>query len=184
MKIFIATDIHGSARRADELLHKFGESGADTLVLLGDLYNHGPRNPFPDEYAPSLVAEKFNGISDKIIAVKGNCDSEVDEMISEFPIIEEEILLWGGRRLFFTHGHLCNKDNLPCGIKRGDVLFYGHFHVNGITERNGVICVNVGSASLPKDGKRSYCIVDDNAVTLYDLDGNVIETKRFDKSTY
>ena len=84
MKYFVATDIHGSYYWAKKVVEKFNDSGADKLVLLGDLYYHGPRNPLPEEYAPMKTAELFNGISDKIIAIRGNCDAEIDETISKF----------------------------------------------------------------------------------------------------
>ncbi|MCH5159977.1 MAG: phosphodiesterase [Clostridiales bacterium] len=168
MKLFVATDVHGSAYWAKRIVEEFKRSKSDVLILLGDVYNHGPRNPFPRDYAPMKVAETFNGIADKVVAVKGNCDSEVDEMISEFPFVPQVIVPCNGRRLYFTHGHVYNKDNLPT-LSHGDILFYGHFHRNEIVEANGVICVNVSSASLPKD-RAAYCIVEDDGVTLCALD--------------
>lgn len=168
MKIFIATDIHGSAYWARKTAEKFAQSKADIMVLLGDVYNHGPRNPFPDEYSPMSVADTFNALSSSIIAVRGNCDSQVDEMISRFPFVGDNVIPLGDGRLYFTHGHVFNKDNLP-PLADGDVMFYGHFHVSEIVKVDGVICVNVGSASLPKDGKHVYCIADGESVTIYDL---------------
>ena len=177
MKLFIATDIHGSAYFAQQIVDKFYKSGADMLILLGDVYNHGPRNPFPRDYAPMKVAEVFNAIADKVIAVQGNCDSEVDEMISEFPFVNENIVPLNNRRLFLTHGHVHNKDNLP-QLAEGDVMIYGHFHRNELTVVNGVYCVNLSSASLPKD-KSSYCIVDEQSLAVYDFDGEVVFTQQF-----
>ncbi len=174
MKIFIASDLHGSAYWAEKTTEKFRISGANQLILLGDIYNHGPRNPFPDEYAPIKAAETLNTVADKIIAVQGNCDAEVDQMISSFPFVKEEILTLNGRRLFFTHGHVHGKDNVPQWLRNGDVMFYGHSHVSEIVNVNGVTCVNVGSASLPKDGKHAYCILTDNSVVVYDFDGNAV----------
>ena len=165
MKLFVATDVHGSAYWADRIVEQFNRSNCDMLILLGDVYNHGPRNPFPRDYQPMTVAKTFNKIADKIVAVKGNCDSEVDEMISEFPFVAHQVIPLGGRRLYFTHGHVYNKGNLP-KLSRGDVLFYGHFHKNEMEVVNGVLCVNVSSVSLPKDVP-SFCIVDDKGATLY-----------------
>ena len=177
MKLFVATDLHGSAYYTQKIVNLFAASGADTLVLLGDVYNHGPRNPFPRDYAPMKVAEMLNAIAGKVIAVQGNCDSEVDRMISNFPIVADNILPFCGRRLYFTHGHVYNKHNLPA-VSAGDVVFYGHFHTNEICEVQGVTCVNVSSASLPKD-VASYCIVDEHGVAIFDLDGNEILSKSF-----
>ena len=177
MKLFIATDVHGSAYWAERIVEEFNRSNSDLLILLGDVYNHGPRNPFPKDYAPMKVAEIFNAVSDKLIAVKGNCDSEVDEMISEFTFVKQEVVPFNGRKLYFTHGHVYNKNNLP-PLSRGDALFYGHFHKNEISVVDGVTCVNVSSAALPKDTS-SYCIVDDGGITLFDFDGKVILQKSF-----
>lgn len=173
MKLLVAADIHGSAYWAQKVADKFKQTRADNLILLGDVYNHGPRNPFPADYAPMHVAEIFNAISSRVISVKGNCDSEVDQMISEFPFVGDEVVFAANRRLYFTHGHVYNKANLPA-VGQGDVVLYGHFHTSEIVNVNGVICVNVGSAALPKDGRNAYCVIDDNGVTLYDFDDNVI----------
>lgn len=178
MKLFIATDIHGSAYFTEQIVDRFHKSNADYLVLLGDIYNHGPRNPFPRDYAPMKVAEQLNAIADKIIAIKGNCDSEVDEMISVFPFVKEDILPLGKRRLFLTHGHIHNKDNLPY-LSTGDVLIYGHFHKNEVNVVNGVYCINLSSASLPKD-RSAYCVMDENGATIYGFDGNVILIQQFE----
>lgn len=180
MKIFVATDLHGSAYWAEKVVNKFRQSGCDILVLLGDIYNHGPRNPFPQNYAPLEVAEILNGVSDKLVVVKGNCDSEVDEMISAFDFLPQEVLFVGEkRRVFFTHGHIYNKSKLP-HLNKGDALIYGHFHQNEIIEADGVVCVNVNSCALPKgDGISSYCIVDEKAVAIFDFDDNTVLSKQF-----
>ena len=160
MRLFVATDVHGSAFWANRIVEEFKYSNCDALILLGDVYNHGPRNPFPRDYAPMKVAEIFNKIADKVIAIKGNCDSEVDEMISDFPFVAQEIIPLNGHKLFFTHGHVYNKGNLP-HLSRGDMLLYGHFHTNEVVKVNGVVCVNVSSASLPKD-KAAICVIENN----------------------
>lgn len=179
MKLFIATDLHGSAYYTERIIEKFNKSGSDMLILLGDVYNHGPRNPLPKDYAPMKVAEMLNAIANKIIAVKGNCDSAVDEMISEFPFVENNVIPLGKRRLFCTHGHVYNKNHFPM-IEEGDVMIYGHFHENHCDVALGVYCINVSSASLPKD-KSAYCIVDEQGVTIYDLYDQVILTQQFDE---
>ena len=178
MKIFVATDLHGSAYWTQRAIEQFRLNKADVFVLLGDVYNHGPRNPFPNDYAPMQVAELLKGVSNKLIVVKGNCDSAVDQMISPFTFVSDSIVFAFNRRLFFTHGHLYNKDNLP-ELSSGDVLLYGHFHQNEIVESDGIICVNVGSAALPKDDQHSFCLLDDNGITLQTFDGKVLAQKSF-----
>ena len=88
MKYLIASDVHGSAYYADRIVERAKAENADLIILLGDIYNHGPRNPLPKDYAPMKVAETLNAVKDKLIVVKGNCDSQVDTLISEFDFID------------------------------------------------------------------------------------------------
>lgn len=174
MKYLIATDLHGSAYWTGRVLDKLAQTNADALVLLGDVYNHGPRNPFPQEYAPMRVAELLNGVADRLIVVQGNCDSEVDGMISNFLFVRENFVFAGGRRVLFTHGHVHNKDSLP-PLSSGDVLMYGHFHVNEVVEVSGITCVNLASCSLPKQGAvPAYALLDDGGITVSDFNDNVL----------
>lgn len=86
MKLMFASDIHGSLPATERVLELFAQSGAQWLVILGDVLNHGPRNALPEGYAPAKVAERLNEVAHKVIAVRGNCDSEVDQMLLHFPI--------------------------------------------------------------------------------------------------
>lgn len=174
MKFLIASDIHGSAYYAKEVVKKMKEEKADKVVLLGDIYNHGPRNALPKDYAPLEVAEVFNGIKDSLIVVKGNCDSQVDTMISEFDFIENTLLLSNDKTVFCTHGHIYNKDSLP--KTKFDAIIYGHFHTGFIEEKDGVIVANAGSTSLPKNGTaNSFLILEDGVLTLKDFKDNIIK---------
>ena len=174
MKLLIVSDIHGSGYYADKIKKLVEEEKPDKLILLGDLYYHGPRNPLTLEYAPKEVADILNSHKDTILAVRGNCDAEVDQMISEFKIEENIRLEIGGKKFFFTHGHKYNIDFWP--NEEFDVLVYGHFHTGFIKEKDGKLFVNSGSISLPKNNtKNSYLIIDDNNVILKDVDGNVID---------
>ena len=125
MKLMFASDIHGSLPATERVLSLFVQSGAQWLVILGDVLNHGPRNALPEGYAPAQVAEKLNHFASRIIAVRGNCDSEVDQMLLQFPITAPwQQVLMENSRLFLTHGHLFGPDNLP-SLAAGDVLVYG-----------------------------------------------------------
>ena len=181
MKFLIISDIHGSlyyARKIPEILKK---ENADKIILLGDLYYHGPRNPFPKEYAPMEVAEILNNLKDKMEVLKGNCDAEVDETISNFEFKEHVLLELNGRKIYFTHGHKNNIDKLP--PEKIDMLIYGHFHTGFIIEKDKIIFANPGSISLPKNNtKNSYLTLDEEKIILKDLDGNIIESKEYFKS--
>lgn len=181
MKYFIASDIHGSSANAKRLFDIIDGtiSQGDKVVLLGDLYNHGPRNPLPEGYAPMEVASIFNAHKDIISVCKGNCDSEVDEMISEFDIIPDREEVFLGRRILFTHGHKCNV-NLPIkNAKDGDMVFYGHFHKPNIEVKDGVIYVCVGAIGISPEGvDKSYCVLDEKKIAIYSLlDGHEIARK-------
>ena len=172
MKLLIASDIHGSAFWCEQLLCAFERENADKLILLGDLLYHGPRNDFPDEYAPKKVFAMLNAIKEKITAIRGNCDSEVDQMVLEFPMMADyAILSAGNKTLFLTHGHLFNAD-MPPLLKDGDVLFNGHFHTPEYRRlKNGALYANCGSVSLPKpDYPHSYILVDGNTLYWKDLE--------------
>lgn len=174
MKVFIASDIHGSAHYMKRLVEAYADSGADYMVLLGDIFNHGPRNPLPKEYNPMAVAEMLNGIKDRLMVVKGNCDSQVDTLISEFPLVEDAFLLLGKRRIFCTHGHVFHPEHLP-NLAKGDVFVYGHFHVVDVEKQDGITILNPGSASLPKDGHHGYILLDEECFRVVDLDAGVVQ---------
>jgi putative phosphoesterase len=174
MKFLIASDIHGSSFYAEKLINILSEEKADKLILLGDIYNHGPRNPLPKDYAPLKVAELLNGIKENLIVIKGNCDSQVDTMISEFDFIEEVVLCSDDKSVLCTHGHIFNKDAVP--KTKFDAVVYGHFHTGFIERKEKVVFANAGSTSLPKNGtKNSYLILEDGTLTLKDFDKNVID---------
>ena len=168
MKLLIASDIHGSEYWMKEVVNAFNYEKADMLLLLGDIYNHGPRNPLPQDYAPMKVADILNAMTDKLMVVKGNCDSEVDQMISKFSFVNEAMVCVNGNRIYATHGHIFNKDNIP--VNCGEALVYGHFHVCFIERINGIIVANPGSVSLPKQNSpHAYLIVEDNDMSLKEL---------------
>lgn len=172
MKYIIASDIHGSAYWCRELLSAFETEGADKLILLGDLLYHGPRNDFPDEYFPKRVFAMLNAVKEKLLCVRGNCDSEVDQMVLEFPMMADYAMLpHGEKTLFLTHGHLFNAD-MPPLLKKGDVLFNGHFHSPAnYTMENGATYANCGSVSLPKEGTpHSYILLDGDTLYWKDLE--------------
>ena len=174
MKVLVISDIHGSsyyARKIEEIVEK---ENPEKIVLLGDLYYHGPRNELSQEYAPMEVAKILNSLKDKLIVVKGNCDAEVDEMISEFKFEEHILTNINGKNIYFTHGHKYNIENIP--YEDFDILIYGHIHQGFIQEKEGYLFANPGSISLPKGGtEHSYLILEENQITLKDVDGRILQ---------
>lgn len=181
MKIMVASDIHGSAYYCRKLLEAFDASGADRLWILGDILYHGPRNDLPREYGPKAVVEMLGSYKDRIYAVRGNCDTEVDQMVLPFPIMADYGLLSvEGKALYATHGHVFHPDHLP-PMQEGDALLYGHTHLlraeRLVVEGIGQITVlNPGSVSLPKGGNpATYGILEDGVFSIRTFEGDVVE---------
>ncbi|OBT08612.1 YfcE family phosphodiesterase [Vibrio sp. UCD-FRSSP16_10] len=176
MKLFFASDLHGCLASTKKVLEAYKASGAEHFVLLGDILNHGPRNPVPKAYAPAEVALLLNEYKDDIICVRGNCDSEVDQMLLDFPIMSDfaMVLLEGGQRLFLTHGHLYNQSKLP-HLKQGDVLAHGHTHLPVAESKGEYILFNPGSSTLPKGGNvASYGLLNDKTLSVLSFEGQVL----------
>ena len=162
MKLMIASDIHGSAFYCKQLLEAFQAEQADRLLLLGDILYHGPRNDLPRDYAPKEVIAMLNPLKDRIFCVRGNCDTEVDQMVLEFPIMADYCILPVQDRLIYaTHGHRFHLQALP-PLQPGDILLHGHTHIpawEGFGNNNRYF--NPGSVSIPKAGSsHSYMIIE------------------------
>lgn len=181
MKLFFVSDIHGSLYYAKKCIERFEAEQCEQIISLGDLMYHGPRNPLPKDYAPKEVANLLNQYKDKIISVRGNCDSEVDQMLLEFPILSDYTILYiDGHRFFVTHGHLYNKDQLP-PLSKNDILIYGHFHVPLAYKQEDIYILNPSSISLPKAGVNSYGIYENDTFMIKDLEGHIIQSIVLDK---
>ena len=176
MKYFIASDIHGSAYYCKKMLEAWEKEEADRIVFLGDILYHGPRNPLPEAYNPKEVAAMLNPLADRIFCVRGNCDSEVDQMVLNYPIMSDyNILFWNNRKIIMTHGHIFNKDNPP-SMEDGDILLYGHFHIPMAEKINGKIFLNPGSISLPKENsENTYGIFQDDYFIIKNLEEKIIK---------
>ena len=173
----IASDLHGSATYTEELLEAYDRERADRLLLLGDILYHGPRNDLPEGYAPKKVAELLNLRRGEILSVRGNCEAEVDQMMLDFPVLADYCLLAEGKRtVFVTHGHVYNRDNLP-PLKEGDVLLYGHTHIPLCETVSGIVCMNPGSVSIPKEGSpRGYMTLENGVFRWKTLAGEEYRT--------
>ena len=179
MKLMIASDIHGSAYYCKQLLDAFKTERADRLLLLGDVLYHGPRNDLPRDYAPKQVLAMLNNIKNKVFCVRGNCDTEVDQMVLEFPILADYCILTTGNRLVYaTHGHNYNLQKLP-PLQQGDVLLHGHTHIPA-WEKFGDenLYLNPGSVSIPKENSANgYMILLDDTFVWKTLDGTVYHSE-------
>lgn len=164
MKLVIASDIHGSAYWCGKLMELIDKEQPDKVLLLGDLLYHGPRNDLPRDYCPKQVIPMLSAHKDKILAVRGNCDAEVDQMVLPFPCMAEYAeLVVDGVTFYMTHGHHANPDALP-PLKVGSLFLSGHTHVKMDEIREGIRCINPGSVSIPKDGSHSCMVWEDGTL--------------------
>ena len=178
MKLMFASDIHGDYNCALATIEKYKEEKADQLILLGDILYHGPRNDLPSGYAPKQVIALLNEHKADLVCVRGNCDTEVDQMVLEFPILADYMLIFErGHRFFITHGHHYNTQTPPL-LNSGDLLIHGHTHVLTATPfGDGLTYLNPGSVSLPKENNPpSYMIYENERFTIKDFEGNEILT--------
>ena len=174
MKLLIASDIHGAARWCARLMEALDSEQPDRVILLGDLLYHGPRNDLPADYAPKQVISMLNGIAQSVLAVRGNCEAEVDQMVLDFACMADYALVADpatGRDLFLTHGHVFGPglhgsiDRMPA-LRASDALVYGHTHVKVNEARpDGIWLFNPGSVGIPKDGTHSYGLYEDGVFT-------------------
>ena len=181
MKLLICSDIHGDLDSMEKALEAFRKERCDRMLILGDLLYHGPRNDLPKTYNPKAVINLLNENRNIIMTVRGNCDTEVDQMVLNFPILADYIMLsLDGLTVFATHGHHHNTQTPP-PLCKGDILLHGHTHVlkcEPFGEDN--LYLNPGSVSLPKENNpRSYMVYENRSFTVKDFSGNVIFEKTF-----
>ncbi len=174
MKFMIASDLHGSLTFSEQLFRRFEAEQPEKLILLGDLLYHGARNDLPEGYNTKGLTALLNAHKDRIMAVRGNCDAEIDQMVLEFPIMADYLEMYvDGRRWIITHGHVFDENSM-IAHDAGTVLLHGHTHLKILENRGDFFYVNPGSVSIPKDedGVRSYMVYEDGVFTIRDLNGN------------
>ena len=172
MKIFIASDLHGSAEYCRQMIDAFVNEKADKLVLLGDILYHGPRNELPEVYSPKAVVAMLDAVKENIICVSGNCDAEIDKELLPFPVLSDlGAIFVDGLNIYFAHGHK------PAPVlSKGDIYLTGHTHVQLNKIENGYYHLNPGSVSIPKeDSKQGYIVYEDKKFTFKDLSGEVFD---------
>ncbi len=178
MKLLIASDLHGSAPAVRKLARRVEAECPDKILLLGDLLYHGPRNTLPNGYDSKEVFTILNSMADKIIAVRGNCDSEVDQMVLDFSCQDDFARLEAdGHLLHLSHGHLAhNNPNFPPDLPSQSAFLSGHTHVKRLALIHNILFVNPGSTSIPKDGIASYATYENETFYLKTLDGETLES--------
>lgn len=170
----ICSDIHGSISTFKKVVDFFIINKFDKLIILGDLLYHGPRNDIPKNYNPKEIIKLINPLKDKVIMVKGNCESEVDQMVLDFKIYNQRQIKYKNKILHLVHGHHLDKENNK--YKNGDIVFYGHTHISKFEVINEVKFINPGSITIPKENtKKSFIVLHDSRCLLLDLKYNILE---------
>ena len=175
MKLLFASDLHGSAYFTEKLIDATKREQADKIILLGDYLNHGPRNALPKGYDPLCVATLLNKIKENIIAIRGNCDSEVDQMLLAFPMMSDNLPIFiDNFYIFASHGHIFNYENHP-PLTNGNVFIQGHTHLPVLENKDGILLLNPGSVSIPRgEFPNSYMIYENKTFFLKDLEGTIL----------
>ena len=179
MRLFFVSDIHGSPGALASALDAFDRERAELICFLGDALYHGPRNPLPGDYDPAATAALLNQRKERIVAVRGNCDSEVDQMMLAFPMMADYALVADARRrIFLTHGHRFDPDRLP-PLAPGDLFACGHTHIPETRTVGGVFVFNPGSVGLPKEGgPPTYALLEGDRLAIKTLAGEEVSADR------
>lgn len=176
MKYLFVSDIHGCLPTLEQVLDFYERGSYDMLCILGDIINYGPRNRIPEGINPQGIVERLNAMKDNIVAIRGNCDSEVDQMLLDFPVMADyAIVVESGLRLFLTHGHVYDEKSRPA--LSTDVFVYGHTHLWKLERDTGgrVVC-NLGSITFPKGGNEpTFATLENGVMAVRRLDGSVVK---------
>ena len=177
MRYFIISDIHGSSFYLNKALELFKSGEYDYLVILGDILYHGPRNHIPEGYNPQEVVSLLNPLSQQIIACRGNCEAEVDQMLLSFPCLSDYALIVDGdTSLFATHGHLFTADKFPKGPGKS-IFLSGHTHLWLLEKQGDIVVCNPGSITLPKENRpHTYATYENGLLTIKDFEGQTLKS--------
>lgn len=182
MKYLVISDIHGDFHGAQIMQQAYAYHNCDAILCCGDILYHGPRNDLPETYAPKKVIPIMNAFQKQIIAVRGNCEAEVDQMVLDFPCMADySELFLGNRKVFMSHGHIYSPDHLP-SLNKGDIFLSGHTHIPTAYNKDGIWLLNPGSPSLPKGGHpKTYGILEEEGFTVYTEDHKAYMHASFDE---
>ncbi len=201
MKILFVSDIHGSPSGLRRALEFYDSEGAELLCLGGDIINYGPRNGVPSDLNPQAVVGLLAPHRHEIVAVRGNCDSEVDQMLLPFPTLSDYALVVNeGKRIVLTHGHLpfaqdmlkeADAEGKDMGIDKGkdnakggtggwltcDMMVMGHTHLWELQRMaDGTLLCNMGSVTFPKMGREAtFAYFDGRAMSIRTLEGKILK---------
>ncbi|MBQ6324400.1 MAG: phosphodiesterase [Bacilli bacterium] len=176
MKLLFISDIHGLKSNLEKIKSKFIEFNCDKLIVLGDLYYLSPFARNDKDYDVQYIKDFLEAFKDKLICIRGNCDSDEDIITSNFKIIDEIYSLsLNNKELYLTHGHIYNETNWK---KENSILIFGHYHVPFIKEEENTLYINPGSISRPRENNPTYLYFDGKSFIIYDIYDKIIDEKK------
>lgn len=170
MKLGFISDTHGGLK--DTLQALEGLKDAKQICHIGDVLYHGPRNDLPASYNPKELANVLKERED-IVYVRGNCDADVDEMVLEKDLAtKSRVVSFDGYRFYIVHGYEeTEEERIQQAKEQGcHVVVSGHTHVKVLEKKDGIVVLNPGSTTIPKDGSRSYAYYENGEIVLWDMD--------------
>lgn len=175
MKILFFSDIHGIKKNLRKLDRAIDKENPDKIVVLGDLYYQGFSDVVKGMFDNKAVYEFLRSYNNKLIVLKGNCDSDADIEKCELPIYDDLTLInTDGIDIYLTHGNNYNYDNNS--FQEKGILVYGHDHIPYIRVKKDITYICVGSISLPRNEFGStYMIYNNRKFTIYNIDGDLID---------
>lgn len=165
MKYMVISDIHGGINNLNKVLDIYVKEHCSKLLILGDLFNYGIDLNKED------IVNRLNLMKENIIAVSGNCDNNIKDILFDIPYINNITL--NNKKITITHGHLYNKEyllNLDTNI-----VFVGHSHRPEIEKIGDVIYCNPGSITKSRSGDNSFILVDENKISIRNLNNMILE---------
>ena len=178
MKIIVISDIHGLITGLIKVEEKIKELNIDKLIVLGDIYYTGIRNMLHKDYNPQYIEDFLRKNKDKLICIRGNCDSDEDVQRNDFIDTKEiDKITLNNKDIYFTHGHIYNERNWD---KNNTILIFGHYHVPFVRKIDTNYYINPGSLSLPREYDiPTYLVIDDNSITIYDINDIIVDKLDF-----
>lgn len=182
MRIGVISDTHGSIAGWESAVKIFGD--IDLIIHCGDILNHGPKNPIPDFYGPKDLGAIINDFHIPVLIAKGNCDSEVDQIvIPDIPIQSPYVMLQDNNiRIMATHGHHeTPEDRVQLAKKyKLNIIISGHTHIPILEKIDDIIVLNPGSPAIPMNKEKTKtCAVIENdeelKIKIFNLDGKIFK---------
>ncbi|MGM9877371.1 MAG: phosphodiesterase [Bacilli bacterium] len=166
MKLLFISDIHGNYECMKKMIDNINYEKPDNIIILGDIFSYGYSSD-------SDVIDILNKMKDKLIVIRGNCDKKINDVLCDFKFYDNLMIEYNNKKIFLTHGHIYNMDNLP--DMQFDIMLHGHFHMHYIKKYDNKIFASPGSISMPRNNsENSYMVIEDNKIVLKNLDRNII----------